>query len=251
MLIVLILCLTAFCMIACDKPANKSDNTPDNQENFVDYSKDNTFEFEVTEDTDAVTYMPVGATPKYGLLFYLGTMLPPAAYAYLAEPLAKQGYVVVVSKVLLAYIMYKETETAFEKYPDIEFFIGGHSQGGGAAVRRTQENLDSVKGIILYAPLCFAPYTIADTSMPTLLLEAKNDGVLNYSQKADAKSRLPENRTEYMLNGCHMSFSSLDDDDMLAPFNDGPATAEEKAAQKEMTCAYTLSFMKSVILGQY
>ncbi|MDE6060978.1 MAG: alpha/beta hydrolase, partial [Clostridia bacterium] len=248
-LIFAILCLTAFCLFACNTPDNtpdNADNLPDSQEIYVDYSKDNTFEFEVTEDADAVTYTPVGATAKYGLLFYVGTVIPPQSYAYLSEPLAKQGYVVVISKLLFAYIQYKETETTFEKYPNIEFFIGGHSQGGGAAVKRTQENIGSVKGVILYAPLCFAPDTIADASVPTLLIEATKDGVLNYTQKEDAKSRLPKNRTEYKINGCHMSFSSLDNDAMLAPFNDGPVTDEERATQKEMTSAYTLAFMKSV-----
>ncbi|MBD5092264.1 MAG: hypothetical protein HDT36_02670 [Clostridiales bacterium] len=248
-LIIAVLCSAAFCLFSCNTPNNKSDNTPDNQEVYVDYGKDNSYEFEVTEDDDAVTYMPKGATAKYGLLFYLGTIIPPECYAYLAEPLARQGYVVVIPKILFAYFLYKETEVAFEKHPNVEFFIGGHSQGGGAAIKRAQENPNSIKGVILYAPLCNGKETIEDTSIPTLLLEATKDNVLNYSQKETARGRLPENRTEYMLEGCHMSFSSFDDDALLAPFNDGPVTAEEKAAQKEMTYQYTLAFMRSVILG--
>ena len=141
-LIIAVLCSAAFCLFACDTPDNKSDNTPDNQEVYVDYSKDNSYEFEVTEDDDAVTYMPKGVTAKYGLLFYLGTFIAPEGYSYLAEPLAKQGYAVVISKIALAYFLYKQTEVAFEKYPNIEFFIGGHSQGGGAAIKRAQENID-------------------------------------------------------------------------------------------------------------
>ena len=236
-LIIAVLCSAAFCLFACNK------------EKYIDYSKDNSYEFEVTEDDDAVTYMPKGVTAKYGLLFYLGTFIAPEGYSYLAEPLAKQGYAVVISKIALAYFLYKETEVAFEKYPNIEFFIGGHSQGGGAAIKRAQENIDTVKGVVLYAPLCTGQETIADTDLPTLLLEATKDNVLNYSQKETAKGRLPENRTEYMLEGCHMSFSSFDDDALLTPFNDGPVTAEEKTAQKEMTYQYTLAFMRSVILG--
>lgn len=253
--IVLTLCFASFCLIACDgkpdnhKPGNQESGNqePNNQVVYVDYSKDNSFEFELSEDADAVTYMPVGATPKYGLLFYVGTSIAPKKYAYFAEPLAKQGFAVVIPKVPFAYKQYKETEPAFEKYPNVEFFIAGHSQGGGAAVRRAQENIDSVKGVILCAPLCFGQDTIKDSSVPTLLLEASKDGVLTPTMKADAKTRLPDSRTEYMLEGCHMSFSSYDSNAVLKFFKDGPATDEEKAAQKEMTYNYILSFMRAAI----
>lgn len=238
-IIVTILCFASFCLIACDG----------NREICVDYGKDNSFKVEFTDEEDAVTYMPVGVEPKYGLLFYVGTAIAPEHYAYLAEPLAKQGYAVVISKVAFAYIMYRETEPAFEKYPDIEFFVGGHSQGGGAAVKRAQENLDTIKGVILCAPLCFEQDTIKDSSIPTLLLEASKDGVLSETMKADAKTRLPDARTEYMLEGCHMSFSSFDGDSTLSLFNDGPVTAEVKASQKEKTCEYVLAFMRAVIQG--
>ena len=228
--------LASFCFIACN--GNTDDREP------VDYSKDNSYEIEVTEDKDAVTYMPVGAKAKYGLLFYVGTSIPPECYAYLAEPLAKQGYAVVISKLLLAYLAYAKTEPAFQKYPNIEFFIGGHSQGGGAAVRRAQENSDSVKGVILCAPLCYGRDTIKDSAIPTLLLEATKDGVLKEGNKVAAKAKLPDTRTEYMLEGCHMSFSSMDGDGILELFHDGPATEEEKISQKELTYSYVLKFMR-------
>lgn len=231
------LCSASFCLVAC------------NGSSYVDYGKDNSFEVEFTEDEDAVTYMPAGVKAKYGLLFYVGTAIAPEHYAYLAEPLAKQGYAVVISKVAFAYIMYRETEPAFEKYPDIEFFIAGHSQGGGAAVKRAQENIGIIKGIILCAPLCFEQDTIKDSSLPTLLLEATKDGVLSKAMKDDAKTRLPDPRTEYMLEGCHMSFSSFDGDSTLSLFNDGPVTEEMKATQKEKTYEYTLAFMRAVIQG--
>ncbi len=237
--IALILCCTSVLLPACDGKLDK--------EHIIDYGQENSFDFEVTEDEDATIYMPTGVNPRYGLLFYVGTSITPKYYAYLAEPLAKQGYAVVISKVLLAYMMYLETEPAFEKYPNIEFFIGGHSQGGGAAVRRAQENSGSIKGVILFAPLCFGQDSIRDESVPTLLLEASNDGVLTDAMKADAKTRLPDDRTEYTLDGCHMSFSSFDGDVTLAMFRDGPVTAEVKAAQKRTTYERTLAFMRAVV----
>lgn len=239
MLIVFILGCTLVCLVACKK----------DEGDYVDYGKDNNYEYERTEDKNAVTYTPIGATAKYGLVFYIGTAIAPEHYSYLAEPLAKQGYIVVIPKVALAYMMYKETESAFTNYPDIEFFVGGHSQGGGAALRRAQENADSVKGVILYAPLCFNKDSLKNSSMPTLLLEASSDGVLTAEMKSDAKTRLPDTRTELMLEGCHMSFSSYDSNATLTMFNDGPVSDEVKTAQKEQTYGHTLAFMRSVIQG--
>ncbi|MBO7177725.1 MAG: hypothetical protein J6V69_01335 [Clostridia bacterium] len=216
---------------------------------YVDYSKENAFEYERIDARNSVSYMPVGAEAKYGLIFYIGTAIPYENYDYLAEPLVRAGYVVVLPKVPmgLAYMLYEETERAFSRYPTIQFFVGGHSQGGGAAVRRAQENLDRVKGVVLYAPLCYMDDTIKNSNLPVLLLEATNDGVLTGEMKADAKTRLPVIREEHMIEGCHMSFSTMDDDSVLSTFFDGPASEDVKREQKEKTVKYTLAFLNSVV----
>ncbi len=216
---------------------------------YVDYSKENFFEYEKVDARDCVRYTPVGVQAEYGLIFYIGTAIPYEHYDYLAVPLVRAGYVVVLPKVPmgLAYMLYEETEKAFSRYPNIHFFVGGHSQGGGAAVKRAQENLDKVKGVVLYAPLCYMEDTVKDSGLPVLLLEATNDGVLTSDMKADAKSRLPLAREEYMLEGCHMSFSTMDDDSVLSMFFDGPASEEVKKAQKDKTVEYTLNFLNSVV----
>lgn len=219
----------------------------------VDYSLDNDYEYEVIDTDESLTYSPVGVEPQYGLVFYVGTAIDQAHYSYLAIALAKQGYIVVLPKMMLnmAYAFYSEQEIAFENHKDVRFFIGGHSQGGGAAVKRVQENSDKVLGAILYAPLCYAEDSIKDAETPTLLIEATKDNVLTADMKADAKSRLPTCYSGYMLDGCHMSFSTFDDDGILGFFGDGPLTEAQKAEQKQKTIEYTLEFMKTVVLGQY
>lgn len=227
-------------------------NDDNNEEiKYVDYSVDNNYEVDRVEDDKLVTYLPKNITPKYGMIFYVGTAITPDKYDYLGKALARQGYVMTIPKEsnCFAYLMYMDNEISFDRYPNIEFFVGGHSQGGGASVKRTQENIDRVKGTILYAPLCYKDDSIKDTNKPTLLIEATLDNVLTTTMKEDAKSRLPENRVEYMIEGCHMSFSSMDEDLTLSLFNDGPLNGSQKAFQKEETVRLTLAFMKSVILG--
>jgi hypothetical protein len=99
----------------------------------------------------------------------------------------------------------------------------------------------------LYAPLCYSTDTIKDSGKPTLLLEATQDNVLTPDMKSDAKSRLPSSREEHMLEGCHMSFSTMDDDSVLSMFFDGPASEDVKREQKEKTVKYTLAFLNSVV----
>ena len=239
LIILLLVATTSVMLLACDT----------DDDNYVDYSTSNDFEYEVVENADMVSYVPLNVAPKYGLIFYVGTVIEPTYYEYLASALAKEGYVAVIPKMSLymAYAGYKEVEPAFAEFADVEFFVGGHSQGGGAAVRRAMENASIIKGVVLYAPLCYNEDNIVDCNIPTLLLEATNDGVLTAEMKANALTRISADAEKYMLTGSHMSFSTFDDDGVLTMFNDGPLTQEEKDAQRQNTISYTLNFMRSVV----
>ena len=215
----------------------------------VDYSIDNNYAYEIVSDEDYVTYVP-DANATHGFLFYLGTVIAPEYYDYLASALAKQGYLVVISTNAMAYTLYDKEESTFDDYPNITFFVGGHSQGGAAAVKRTNENRDKVAGVVLLAPIAPLEYpqdSIADAGIPVLLLEATKDGVLTSAMKADAKLCIPDDSEQHMIEGCHMSFSTFDSDGTLTMFHDGPATQEEKDAQREATVAYVLAFLKRVV----
>ena len=212
----------------------------------VDYSADNNQAYEIVSNDDFVTYVP-DANATHGFLFYLGTAIPAEHYDYLASALAKQGYLVVISTNMFPYVFYDKDEYTFDDYSNITFFVGGHSQGGAAAVKRTNENRDKVAGVVLLAPLAYPHDSIADAGIPVLLLEATKDGVLSADMKSDAKRSIPYNSEQHMIEGCHMSFSTFDDDGTLTMFRDGPATQEEKYAQREATVAYVLAFLKSVV----
>lgn len=245
----------------------------------VDYALDNHFEVGVTDTESQLIFEPISSEGKkidykYGIVFYLGTMIDATYYEYLGNALAAQGYIVIMPKLLFAYAQYQKEETAFENFPNVRFFIGGHSQGGGACIRRAQECIDSVIGAILYSPLAYRHQLtdengepvvdengveiyikddLSNSQLPVLLLEAANDNVLTADMKADAKSRLNEDRTinHTIAPGSHMSFSTMDTDEILSLFNnDGDGiTQSEKEEQRRLTLIYTLAFMQSVVLG--
>jgi hypothetical protein len=235
----IVMLISLFVFAGCDTPA------PPEVIPAVDYSLTNNYDYEVVESDDFVTYVP-DANATHGFLFYLGTSVAPKYYQYLASALAKQGYLVVISTNGFPYMFYDKDEPTFEEYPNIKFFVGGHSQGGAAAVKRTNEHRDEVVGVVLLAPLAYPHDSIADTDIPVLLLEATNDGVLSADMKADAKRSIPYNSEQHLIEGCHMSFSTMDSDETLSLFHDGPATPEQKEAQRASTLSFVLAFMNRI-----
>lgn len=266
---------TTFCLFACDKDTSVS----------VDYAADNSFFVKTTDSDSSLVFEPVSdpvygegsmtytkVDYRYGVIFYVGTAIEPKYYEYLGNALAKQGYLVVMPKFKLnmAYNYYSEQEQAFSDYPDVKFFVAGHSQGGGAAIRRASENASSVSGAILLSPLAYRHKkldengntvkdengidvyiadNLKDVNVPTLLIEAANDNVLNAEQKEDARSRLKEGYTLKVISpGAHMSFCSSDADNILKFFNnDGDGITEsEKQTQRTLTVQYTLEFLKTL-----
>lgn len=275
---ILIVALTACCLFACN---DKGDSPAK-----VDYQSDNSYFVKTAESETALTFEPIldpvysesGMTYKqvdyrFGVIFYVGTAIEPKYYEYLGNALAKQGYLIVMPKVTLnmTYAYYKAQEEAFSAYPNVKFFVAGHSQGGGAALRRASENADTVAGAILLSPLCYRhklldadgnpvkdeesgvdKYIIdnlKDVDVATLLVEAEQDHVLSDEMKADAKTRLKEGYVHKVISpAAHMSFSTMDNDEILKSFNnDGDGITEaQKQSQRTKTVEYILDFVKGL-----
>ena len=273
-----LLITTAFCLFACDKDESVS----------VDYSAENSFFVKTTDSDSALVFEPVqdpvygdsGMTYtkvnyRYGVVFYVGTAIEPKYYEYLGTALAKQGYLVVMPKFKLnmAYTYYTEQEQAFSDYPNVKFFIAGHSQGGGAAIRRASENAYSVTGAILLSPLAdrhpkldangnpvkdengveiYIADNLKDVDVPTLLIEAAEDHVLTDIKKADARSRLKEGYKHKVISpGTYTGFCQIEKYDDLplkdlysADFN--ATDLSDKQAQRTQTVAYMLEFIKNL-----
>lgn len=271
------------CLFACDKT--------DNSSFVVDYNQTYNFNIKTTQNADAWIYEPVlnplyidgklasytTVQYRYGLVFYVGEGIAPDRYTYLADALAKQGFLVVIAKNTdnMSYLNYSDTESAFGKFPDVKFFVGGHSQGGGAAIRRSYENAQTVVGTLLLSPIgqrqalynndgspligengaqVYLSDSLAATTLPILLLDGENDKVRASQTKADVISRLNDNLEHHTIkDGAHMGFCTdvttvggiLD----LVDDRDG-MSEEQKQYQLSQTISYALSFMRQVIATQ-
>ena len=266
--IVLTLCaLLSVCLSACNKNP---------------YASDNSFAVDVVDTDEALTFAPKGFKCSYGVILYVGALVSPSYYSYLGTALAKQGYLAVIPKFNLNMSAqdYKEKEAAFENYKDVKFFIAGHDQGGGAAIRRAQENPGKIAGVLLYSPLVvpriildedgrpskdddgnwlYANDSIANLNLPTLWIES-DDATRTDDVKSGISERLNQSTvTEYAIkNSTALGFTStlLDsykNDENGNLTGDNALTDEEKSAlenaqnQLDLTVKYTLKFLKNCV----
>lgn len=233
------------------------------------YAQDNNFAFNVIDGKDALVYEPKDVEYRYGIIFYVASLVPPQNYAYLGEALAKQGYLVVIPKLSLnlAYANYLGSEPAFKKYPNVKFFIGGHGLGGGAAVRRAQENHNDILGVTLYVPICSSRQiydkngqltydddgnvikeyeSIAKFSIPTLLLEADGENIRTNAMATDAKARLnpATTKTVKLPNAGYTGFYQAD-----SATHTSSLTPQQRKTQLNAIINHTLNFLRSVVVG--
>ncbi len=241
----LVMCaLCAICFCACDKSP---------------YARDNSFEVEVIDGEASLIFEPKDFGYSYGVVFYVGTMLPPQNYAYLGKALARQGYLVVIPKFdgNMSYSDYKPKEDAFTQYPDVKFFICGHDQGGGAAIRRAQEDPSKIAGVALYAPICVERMvtdengkyildedgnvmkiedSIASLYLPTLLLET-DDPLRTEEFKQKALSHV----NKKTLSAFTLTNSTSNG------FGKGGELNDIQKAQQTSTVYLTLAFLRNVV----
>lgn len=171
-------------------------------------------DYEVTtfSESSVTYYAPKDVEVSKGIIFYLGTTIAPKKYVKIATMIASKGYLVAFPQNEFAYVLYSISETQtkniYSKYPNVKFFLGGHSQGGGAATKMSNTRVNEIYGTILLSPLSYSKDSIADSGLPVLFFEAQNDKVLSASQKAESKTTLPVDAEMIFLEGCnHMGYS--------------------------------------------
>ncbi len=151
------------------------------------------YEVKVYTENEVTYYEPQNCEIKNGIIFYLGTAIAPSKYPLLGNTIASKGYLVAMPNNQFAYILYsiteRETKQVLSKFPNVKFFLSGHSQGGGAATKMSKTMVKDIWGTLLLSPLSYKKDSIADSGLPVLFFEAENDKVLSQSQKEESNSR--------------------------------------------------------------
>ena len=201
----------------------------------------NSYEVEITDREDGRLFSPKAENVTWGFIFYLGTAMSTDNYDNIMTEIASAGIAVFVNSNPFPDVLYNEEDGAYAALGMQNYFIGGHSQGGGTAVRRACENPTSTRGVALYSPLISNDCTLSDKDMPTIYFEAENDNVLSSSMQSAAKNRMNKDCEFVTLRGAgHMCYGA-------SSLLDGGGTTRDKAEIQAEVIQKTLSFMQSVI----
>lgn len=232
----LLICLfCSFLLVCCQSSSEtkESDLT-------VDYTDvvSNSYSVNCVETEDYKLYKPDAEAIEYGFIFFLGTAMSVDNYDYILTKIAAAGFSVYVPSNMFPDLTYDTINIDYDAIGAEKYFVGGHSQGGGAAVRYASENADTIQGLILFSPLVSNSATLAGTEIPSLYFQAENDYVLTDAMQADAKSRMNDSCEYVLLNGAgHMCYGK-------SSLLDNGGTVRPKEEIQNEIIAKTLSFIQ-------
>lgn len=139
---------------------------------------------------------------EYGLVFYPGAKVAPAAYVPLACKLASQGVYCAIAKMPFNFAFFDMDAAGdlMSAAPQVKhWWISGHSLGGVMAAYYASSNADKFEGIALLA--AYSTANLADSGLKTLVIYGTEDGVLNKSKLTDNADKLPANTQTLVIEG--------------------------------------------------
>lgn len=169
-------------------------------------------EYDTVTVTDTVGRQIVFApeNPVAGLIFYPGGKVQYESYAPLCLALAEENILCVLVHMPgnLAVLDINAADGIPEKYPEIsDWYIAGHSLGGSMAASYAAKHTEEYKGIILLAAYSTADLT--ESNLKVLSVYGTEDKVLKHDSYLKNLSNLPEDFTEYVVEGgCHAYFGN-------------------------------------------
>ena len=153
-----------------------------------------------------IVFEPEGATK--GFIFYPGGKVEYTAYIPLMQACAEEGILCVLVKMPfnLAVLDVNAADGIQEEYPEIEeWYIGGHSLGGSMAASYLANHVEDYEGLILFGS--YSTANLSGTNLAVLSVFGSEDRVMNREKYEESKSNLPNNFTEYIIDGgCHAYF---------------------------------------------
>jgi hypothetical protein len=158
----------------------------------------------VSDTDEMITFMPEGAAPKGGYLFYPGGKVDAAAYAGYMRDIAKSGYLCVIVKMPLHLAVFNVNgaDKVMAAFPEIKIWvIGGHSLGGAMASSYAAKNADKLSGIVFWAS--YPAADLSDSGLSCLELYGDKDGVLNQKKLEKARPLFPKDTTGQFIAGAN------------------------------------------------
>lgn len=167
-----------------------------------------------SSDTVSVTYLDkttiafTPENPKAGIIFYPGGKVEYTAYAPLLQKLSESGYLCILLHMPynLAVLDADAADGIISQFPEIDsWYMAGHSLGGAMASDYISKHTEDFDGLILFA--AYSTADLSDSSLTVISLYGSEDQVLNKEKYKENLTNLPENYTEFVIDGgCHAYF---------------------------------------------
>jgi pimeloyl-ACP methyl ester carboxylesterase len=156
-----------------------------------------------------------GAT---GLVFFPGSLVESAAYAPLAQAIARAGHPMLLVDVPLRGALggadgsevMERARAAIKLTPQVKrWLVGGHSRGGAIAARFVAENSAAASGLILIGTSHPRDFSLAQAKIPVTKILGTRDGVSEIEKSEKNRHQLPAS-TRWVLieGGNHSQFGS-------------------------------------------
>lgn len=159
-----------------------------------------------TLDDNTIVYSPEKSTA--GFIFYPGGKVEHTAYEPLMLACAQKGILCILVEMpfRLAVLDVNAADGYKEQYPSVEkWYVGGHSLGGSMAASYAAKHTDTLDGVILLG--AYSTADLSETELDVLSVYGSNDEVMNREKYDKYLTNLPENFTEYVIDGgCHAYF---------------------------------------------
>ena len=185
----------------------------------------------IIDDGDTLTFCPLFATETKGLIFYTGARVDYHAYTPIMYQIAQAGVPVVVVKMPLNLALFAPNKADqiidsayFPCENEItEWYIGGHSMGGFVAAQYASENLDTVKGLILWGSYPAESVDLSHSQLDVVSIFGSNDMVSDLEEIQNSRQQFPANARFYGISGAnHAQFGDYgeqrgDGEALIAP----------------------------------
>ncbi|MCD7730795.1 MAG: alpha/beta hydrolase [Oscillospiraceae bacterium] len=177
-------------------------------DDYVQQTMVNNLYASVVEYSDGVIAFEPESEPECGLIFYPGGKVEYTAYSPLMQLLAGEGVLCLLVEMPFNLAVF-DSNAAYglqARYPNVgSWYIGGHSLGGAMAASYASSHTDELGGLILLA--AYSTADLSGTSLNVISIYGSEDGVLDRDKYEECKSNLPDNFSEYIIEGgCHAGF---------------------------------------------
>ena len=106
------------------------------------------------ENDGRLEWAPADGDDSTGIVIYPGGKVPPEAYGPLAQQIAAEGYLVIITPMPfnLAVFGIGAADAAIAAHPEVSTWaMAGHSLGGSMAAQYTSDHLDTIDGLAFWA----------------------------------------------------------------------------------------------------